>query len=201
MCDDKQLRRIGLLGGSFDPPHLGHLWMARRAREQASLDEVWLLPAWRAPHKDPTRQSDFSIRLELARLLAAEDEFLLVAEVERDLGGTSYTVDTVRHLKRAHPDCKFHLIIGGDSLADLAGWKDPAGLCAELELVVLAREGFETKSDLPCTIFSGETHPAQSRLIRADIAAGLEGRWLNEALAKRIASLGLYLCEPEGDSE
>jgi len=167
--------------------------MARRARSVWSLDEVWLLPAFRPPHKDTLNQSDYPHRAAMIALLAGEEPWLSVCEIERDRGGTSYTLDTLRVLKAEHGGrFEFHLIIGGDSLAELDTWRDPEGICREARLLVLAREGADDPGRFPCEIDRAEQHPAQSRLIRAAIESGGEARWLTPAVAEYIAREGLY---------
>ncbi|MCP4549044.1 MAG: nicotinate (nicotinamide) nucleotide adenylyltransferase [bacterium] len=194
-------RQIGLLGGSFDPPHEGHLWMARRAKALLDLDEIWLLPAWSPPHKNTSEQSSFDHRLAMTELLAAESEFIRVDPVERELGGTSYTIDTVRHLKQEHGrQCEFQLIIGGDSLADLDQWRQPEKLCRELPVAVLVRAGHASETTLPCRIFDGETHPAQSREIRSAIGGNGNVRWLTARVAAYIKTHALYQSRAEGET-
>lgn len=191
--DGGRQRSVGLLGGSFDPPHEGHLWMARRARDVWQLDEVWLLPAFRPPHKDSRRQTDYRHRAAMAALLAGEEPWLLLCEIEKERGGTSYTLDTLRALKRRHGDgTAFHLIIGGDSLAELDTWRDPEEICNEARLLVLAREGSVDPGRFPCEIDRAEQHPAQSRLIRAAIEQGGSAGWLTPPVAAYIAREGLY---------
>jgi nicotinate-nucleotide adenylyltransferase len=192
MCPDPQ-RRVGLLGGSFDPPHAGHLWMARRAREIWTLDEIWLLPAFLPPHKNPADQADYRHRAFMAALLAERESWLRLCELERERGGPSYTLDTVLELKARHgASCEFHLILGGDSLADLPSWHEPERLSRELPLLVLARAGFEDSRAYPCVIDRGEMHPAQSRLIRARVADDEPTDWLDDRVRDYIREQGLY---------
>ena len=186
-------RRIGLLGGSFDPPHTGHLWMARRARDSLDLDEVWLIPAYRPPHKDAGGLSPWRLRREMAALLAAEEPWLRVEPIEGERRGVSYTVDTVRALQGRHGDSlEFVLIIGEDSLRDVEGWKEPDAIFAAVEVAVLARAGGEARSARPCRLLAGETHPAQSRRIRDAVAAGEPPPWLTAEVADYVARHGLY---------
>ncbi len=167
--------------------------MARRARKVWNLDEVWLLPAFRPPHKNPADQSDYRHRAHMAGLLAETENWLLLCELERERGGPSYTLDTVLELKAGHgASCEFHLILGGDSLADLADWREPDRLSRELPLLVLARAGFKDPGLYPCEIDRGEMHPAQSRLIRAGLADGEHTDWLEDRVNEYIREQGLY---------
>lgn len=185
--------RIGLLGGSFDPPHAGHLWMARRARGRWRLDGIWLLPAWRPPHKQSEAMTAYEHRAAMTALLAEEEPWLELCEVERQRG-TRYSLDTVRALKADHGETlDFHLIIGGDSLADLEHWHLPWQLVREVPLLVLAREGSAPDSPFPHEIDTGALHAAQSRRIRADLAAGRDpGAWLTAGVRTYIEREGLY---------
>jgi nicotinate-nucleotide adenylyltransferase len=185
-------QRVGLLGGSFDPPHRGHLWMAREARRHWQLDAVWLLPAYEPPHK--TVVAPYPDRAAMARLLAAAEPWLAVDESEAARGGVSYMLDTVRALKLQHgPARQFFLILGADSLAELETWHEPAALCAEIELLVLARAGAPPPaSPWPHRLAAGAMHPAQSRRIRSCLAAGRPTPWLPPAVAAYIARAGLY---------
>jgi len=167
--------------------------MARRARAYWSLDEIWLLPAHRPPHKDAEVQTAYVQRAALTRVLAAEEPWLRVEEIEAARPGPSYTLDTVRALKvREGEPVRFFLILGADSLADLDSWHEPAQLCAEVELLVLAREGSETPARWPHRLASGQTHPARSRVIRDCLAAGRPAPWLPPAVAEAAARAGLY---------
>ncbi len=167
--------------------------MAQRARRVWNLDEIWLLPAFLPPHKNPAGMSDYRHRARMADLLAETEPWLRLCELEKERGGPSYTLDTVLVLKARHASTiQFHLIIGADSLADLASWHEPARLCGELPLLVLAREGFQDPQEFPCAIDRGEMHPAQSRVIRGDIAAGKQASWLSKALSDYIRDEGLY---------
>lgn len=140
---------MGLLGGSFNPPHAGHLAMARAAREQAGLDEVWLIPAARPPHKpDHPDMASPEDRLEMTRLAVRDQPGLGVCDVELSRSGPSYTIDTVRELKRAHPEASFAWIVGADSVDELPTWRSAAELLREVEVVVVTRPGHDLEQNL-----------------------------------------------------
>lgn len=185
-------RRIGLLGGSFDPPHEGHLWMARRAFRETGLDRVWFMPAVAPPHKDSGELSAYEHRLAMTLLLAEEEPFLEVCRIEESLPLPGYSIRSIRALKDRHPGDKFSFIIGGDSLATVKGWKESDAIFKESNVIVLAREGFELETDLPCVILRGEIHPAQSRLIRAAMAEGGEAEHLTASVRAYILEHALY---------
>ncbi len=185
-------QRVGLLGGSFDPPHEGHLWMARQAFKEAALAELWLMPAVRPPHKLSRALSPYQDRLAMTELLAQEESFLSVCRIEESLPEPGYSIRTIRVLKEEHPETDFVFIIGEDSLATLEGWKEPDAIFAEVEVLVLAREGFETDSSRPCRILRGDFHPAQSRLIRAEIAEKGSSADLTPSVSHFVKTRGLY---------
>ncbi|HEV8479485.1 MAG TPA: nicotinate-nucleotide adenylyltransferase [Candidatus Eisenbacteria bacterium] len=139
------MRRIGILGGTFDPPHLAHLAAAEAARQDLDLDEVWFVPAGAPPHKRARRVSPKRVRLALLRAaLAGTRGFRTrVDEVERR--GTSYTVDTLERLNGAHPDVEWWLVIGTDMLADLPNWRRPERVLELAGVAAVPRPGFAAR--------------------------------------------------------
>ena len=133
--------RIGIFGGTFDPPHLGHLILAERCREAAGLDEVWFLPSFQPPHKLDRTMSRFESRCDMVALAAIGQPAFKVERIESELPPPSYTAETLRVLKHRHPPHDFHLIVGGDSLADLPIWYHPERIVAQAELIAVARPG------------------------------------------------------------
>ena len=116
--------RIGILGGSFNPPHLGHLALARTVLEQELADAVVLIPAAIPPHKTAPQEADAATRFAMARLLAEEDPGLTVDDLELRRSGPSFTIDTVRQLAAAHPGNVYRLIIGSDMAKSFATWRE-----------------------------------------------------------------------------
>jgi nicotinate-nucleotide adenylyltransferase len=114
---------LGLLGGSFDPIHNGHLYLAEQARDALNLNRIILVPAFIPPHKTDRALSDPAQRLEMIRLAIAGRDWLEVDEREIQRGGISYTVDTVRALAGASPEAELYFLIGSDSLRELGTWR------------------------------------------------------------------------------
>jgi nicotinate-nucleotide adenylyltransferase len=141
--------RVGLLGGSFDPVHYGHLLLAECCREQCGLDRVWFVPAATPPHKMGAALSPAEHRLAMLRLAVAGHEPFEVSTCELDRGGTSYTVDTLRHLRQAHPDDELFLLLGADMLADLPNWREAGEVCRLALPVAVGRPG-AALIDLSC---------------------------------------------------
>lgn len=141
------MQRIGILGGSFNPPHLGHRALARHAREQLGLERVLLMPAYVSPHKSDAADPGPEHRLEMCRLLIGDDPGLSVCALEIDRGGASYTVDTLETLHASHPDAELTFIVGADTASTLPAWHEPARLIELADLAVAARAG-STRQDV-----------------------------------------------------
>ena len=137
------MARIGLLGGTFDPIHLGHLSAAAAAVECARLDEVLLIPAGRPPHKRGARASA-AHRLAMCRLAAGTVDGLRVWEWEAQRPGPSYTVDTLQAFREQRPGDQPFLILGWDAARDLASWRHPERVQALAGLVVVGRPGLDS---------------------------------------------------------
>ena len=133
--------RIGILGGTFNPPHLGHLICAQEACLQLGLDEVVLMPARIPPHKPVDEEPGPRHRLELCRLSAKHDPRISVSALEIEREGPSYTVDTLKQLHAQTPDNELFLIVGGDVAAGLPRWREPEQVLSLATLAVAKRRG------------------------------------------------------------
>jgi len=136
--------RIGLLGGSFDPPHLGHLLAAGDAHEALALDRLVFIPAAVQPLKAGQVGASAAQRLAMTQLLVGDDPRFEVSSVEIDRGGLSYTVDTLRTLAAAWPSAELHWLVGADVLESFAKWKEPVEIMKLATLVVMQRVGGES---------------------------------------------------------
>lgn len=143
--------KIGLLGGSFDPVHFGHLMAAQDAFEQHRLDKVILVPAAQAPLKPNEVQSLAEDRLAMLRAATEWDHRFEVSDIELQRGGTSYTIDSVKHFRREYPDARLFWIIGGDQLPKLHLWHDIGELAQLIEFIFLERPGHPVREhpDIP----------------------------------------------------
>src|SRR5919202_1784895 len=108
------MAELGILGGTFNPPHIGHLVMIEEALNQLGLDRVLLMPVARPPHKEAPEDPGADVRLELCRLAIAGEERVDVSDLEIERGGASYTVDTLRGLHERDPEHELTFIVGGD---------------------------------------------------------------------------------------
>lgn len=135
------ITRLGVLGGTFDPPHLGHLWLAETAREQLALDQVLFLPVGQPPHKGERPITAVSHRLRMTELATAADPGFVVSRIDCDRPPPHTTITLLPLLKARQPDAELWLIIGGDSLRDLPSWVQPQQLIKQCRLAVLPRPG------------------------------------------------------------
>ncbi|MAI30603.1 MAG: nicotinate-nucleotide adenylyltransferase [Rubripirellula sp.] len=132
-------KRIGILGGSFDPPHMGHLWIAEAVREALELDEIRWIPAAISPLKPNGPVASNEHRRKMVALAVSGYSEYLVDDRELNRGDVSYTVDTLQGLKIEFPAAEFFLIMGSDSLASIQQWHQPERLLQLATLVVLQR--------------------------------------------------------------
>jgi nicotinate-nucleotide adenylyltransferase len=135
-------KRLGIFGGTFDPPHVGHLILAAEARDQLELDcTIWVLTP-DPPHKRGKDISTLTHRLAMVELAIAEDEAFTLSHVDIDRPGPHYTVDTVKLLRDEYPNCELIYLMGGDSLHDLPNWYKADQLLDGLEGIgVMRRPG------------------------------------------------------------
>jgi len=193
--------RIGVFGGTFDPPHNGHLALAERCREALELDQVLFVPCGRPALKGRAAVAG-GHRLAMVRAaLDGRPEFA-VSDLELARAGVSYTADTMAELARAQPTARWWLLLGLDALVDFPRWRRPAAILAVAELAVVARPGLardEVSAALPGWVRARVTWVPMppldlaSRAIRAELAAGRSVRSLvPAAVADYIAKQRLY---------
>ena len=151
-------KRIGMIGGSFDPLHCGHLVIAQDALENLGLSEVVFVPAAIPPHKRHLRQADARHRLEMARLAVEPDGRFSVSDLEIRRGGVSYTVDTVRALKQSRPDADWVLVVGSDTLVDLHNWYKIDELLDLCEVATFLRPGESEMEGMAGKVQVAERH-------------------------------------------
>lgn len=185
---------IGLLGGSFDPVHHGHLIVGQVLLDRLGLRELRFVPAYGQPLKDGRHGASAADRVAMVeRAIQGEPRFALeLAEVERE--GRSYTVDTLRQLRGKEPGAEFVLLIGADAARDLPLWREAAALTELAEVVAFDRAG--TAAESSPLIHRQVEVPAvdiSSTEIRRRVAAGVSIRyWVPDAVATYIAEHGLY---------
>lgn len=200
--------RVGLLGGSFDPIHLGHVALARAARRQLALDRVLLLPTARPPHKPDHRFAPALARYAMVEMALLDEPELWASPLELDEARPVYTVETLERLRRAAPRDEHVLLLGADSLATLDSWRRWQEIVAGTELGVLARPGWEPPqvetrqapelraalATARCSWIESPPHPASGSEIRRRLRAGetLPAGWLDPRVLSFVAKYQLY---------
>lgn len=139
--------RLGVIGGTFDPPHYGHLVLAENGRVQLNLDAVVFVPAGIPPHKPERPISPACHRVAMVEAAIRDNAAFRLSRVDVDRPGPHYTVDMLALLTEAHPESTLFFLIGGDSLAEFCSWRDPAAIMALAHLAVMERPGWEADVD------------------------------------------------------
>ncbi|MCP4885609.1 MAG: nicotinate-nucleotide adenylyltransferase [Rubripirellula sp.] len=135
------MKKMGVFGGSFDPIHLGHLWIAEAAKEDLGLDEIRWIPAAQSPLKTNQPLASAEDRMAMIRLALSDCAGHVIDDREVRRGDVSYTVETLLELKDEYPDAEFWLLIGSDSLHSIPEWREPARLLQLAQLAVVQRGG------------------------------------------------------------
>jgi nicotinate-nucleotide adenylyltransferase len=196
--------RVGILGGTFNPPHVGHLVCAQEAWAQLELDHVLLAPVREPPHKAIEADPGCEHRVRLTELAVAGDERFSVSRVDADRPGPSWTVDTLRRLHAEAPEHDLTFIVGGDMAYSLPTWREPQAVLELAELGVAEREGVgradvaEALSALPGALdrvrfFEMPRIDVSSSYIRRQVTAGRPVRYLvPDAVAEYMRTHDLY---------
>lgn len=188
--------RIGLLGGSFDPPHTGHLLAASDAFDALSLDRVVLIPTAVQPLKRGTDVTPAEQRLAMTRALVDGDPRFAVDSIEIERGGLSYTVDTLSALAERWPAAELFWLVGTDVTSTFAKWREPARIGELATIVILQRKGEEPDlSAMPATarVLPTRRIDVSSTEIRRRVAEGKSIRgFVPESVAELIAAQRLY---------
>lgn len=134
------MNRIGIMGGTFDPIHKGHLVLGQQARKEYGLKEVWFMPSGQPPHKKDHPVTEAKFRWEMAKLALQGQEGFVLSDVEIRRPGTTYTAQTLAFLRERYPDTRFYFIIGADSLYEIEQWYRPDLVMAQAVLLVADRD-------------------------------------------------------------
>jgi nicotinate-nucleotide adenylyltransferase len=135
-------RNIGLFGGTFNPPHLGHYSLAKEAKKEFNLDKVFFIPAFIPPHKEPRNVIDASHRMEMVKLLLNGDQDMAVSDYEVKKRSVSYSIDTIKYFKSGFPGAKIQFLIGSDAFYNIDTWKGSQELLKLIDFIVFPRAGF-----------------------------------------------------------
>ncbi|WP_372806818.1 nicotinate-nucleotide adenylyltransferase [Pontiella sp.] len=189
-------KRIGIMGGSFDPVHVGHLIIAQDAAERLELSEVIFIPAAIPPHKQHVQQVDAEHRLNMLRLAVETDIRFSVSDTEFQRGGVSYTIDTIRSMREEHPGAGLVLIVGSDTLVDLHNWYKIDELLNLCEVATFLRPGERCLDAIAEKVNVPEEH--RKRLLKNVIEAHLVEISSTEIRMRIAEGLGIrYLVPPE----
>ncbi|MCW3017699.1 MAG: nadD [Solirubrobacterales bacterium] len=198
-------RALGILGGTFNPPHLGHVAVARHALDELALDRVLLVPAHTAPHKSDGESGSAGgdpgpeHRLRMCRLVVEGIVGLAVCGIEVERGGLSYTVDTLTSIHASHPDAALTLIVGADTASAIGSWREPQRLLELAQLAVAARagaappRGLDSLTGARVRLLEMPTIAVSSSLVRERVArGGAIEELVGPAVARYIDEHGLY---------
>jgi nicotinate-nucleotide adenylyltransferase len=195
--------RVGILGGAFNPPHVGHLVCAQEALVQLELEKIVFMPVGQAPHRELEDDPGPEGRLEMVELAAGDDERFETSRAEIDRAGPSYTADTLRDLHSQSPDDELFLILGGDQAAALPRWHEPETVLSLATVAVVERSNWSRNAigitigrlpgaerirylDMPVMQISSSS-------IRRRVREGLPIRYLvPDKVANYIGANGLY---------
>lgn len=208
----QQRKKVGIMGGTFDPIHMGHLILAQCAMEQHNLDEIWMMPNGNPKYKSDRQITDASHRLEMVRLAICDNPKFILSSMEVEREGYTYTYETVEQLKEQYPDCDFYFIIGADSLFAFDTWKNPERILAACTLLAssrnhISREQMHTQIDSLVKRYGGVIDiidlPAidiSSNMLRQNVMVGKSIRYyVDNKVAAYIQKQELYrkkdLCE------
>lgn len=210
-------QRVGWLGGSFNPVHEGHLYLARSAIEQLGLTSVYLVPAATPPHKQTHELASGKDRMELLHIATREDPMLIPHDVELRRAGVSYSLETAVSLLSELPEgASLFALVGSDTLHDLPQWHQIESMTDLVTFCPLARSGVapeitgltEALGEAACQrildhVISRPEHPASSSAIRTAIARGETPQWLAPGVLQAIHNMGIYGigggCTPNSD--
>ena len=201
------MRRIGILGGTFDPVHNGHLLLGEQAYREYGLDEIWFMPSHVPPHKKDHLITDGAARIRMLELATESIPYFTVSDFEMGREGNTYTAQTLALLKEAYPDIEVYFIIGADSLYQLESWYHPEQVMAQAVLLVSGRTYEDGGVPLEDKVaYFNEKYNADIRILhnpKIDVASAdirkkaAEGRDLSKdmpaAVAEYIRKTGLYL--------
>jgi len=189
---------VGLFGGSFNPPHIAHLVVADVVRDQFGLEEVWWIPNATPPHKGDDALAEVEHRLAMTRRAVEDHPSFRVCDIEIQRAGVSYTVETIQALQERHPETRFGLIIGSDSLDHFGSWHRPDEIADRVPMIVYKRPGTieevaEPRFANQVRFVSAPVMEVSGTEIRARCRADRSIRYLvPEAVRTHIQKHGLY---------
>lgn len=186
--------KVGILGGTYNPPHMGHLVMADQVKDQLDLDKILFMPTAQPPHSSVEKKTISSaIRVKMLELATQDNSEFEIELYEVEAGGKNYTYNTMKALIDLYPAVDFYFIIGGDMINDLPTWYKIDELVHLVQFVGVKRPGFEEKSDYPIIMVDTPTMNISSSFIRNKVAMGGSIKYLVPDRVREFIELeGLY---------
>ncbi len=161
--------RIGIFGGTFNPPHIGHMLLAREAMEKASIDRMIFMPCANPPHKPDMVIPDGEHRLNMVRLSVEGCPEFEVSDMEVDAGGKSYTAKTLERLQAEYPNDRLCFVVGADSLCQMEGWFCPGEIFRRAEIVAAMRGGIKENQLNMAIDFFKQKYDAQITKVQMNV--------------------------------
>lgn len=158
--------KIGIMGGTFDPIHYGHLLIAQSAAEEFGLDQVIFLPTGQSPHKSGSEVTDPAIRYEMTRIAICDNPLFGISDIESGSVNVNYTYLTLQKMQEIYPDAELYFIMGEDSLDEFHNWKHPEEICRKAVILVAARNDAVHKAEVKVAN-AGKEYEAEIRLLSA----------------------------------
>lgn len=191
--DSQPKRRVGILGGTFNPPHIGHLIIADQVCHQLGLEKIYFMPSANPPHQDEKKAIDANHRLQMVELAVEDNAFFDIEKAEIERGGKSYTYDTIVKLKEEHPDTEYYFIIGGDMVEYLPKWYKIEELAHLVEFVGVNRPGYSLISPYSIIWVDVPSMEISSTSLRKNLKMNCPVNYLiPEKTLKYIRREGLY---------
>lgn len=187
------MRKIGIIGGTFDPPHIGHLLIANEVRQKLALDEIWFMPNHIPPHKQNNAITPTEIRVDMLKAAVETNESFKVETIELQREGPSYTYDTMLLLRKRNPDSSFYFIIGADMVEYLPKWHNIKKLLEVVTFVGVKRPGYSFASEYPVLEVETPQMDISSTMIRKRVQQGWTSQYLvPEKVKEMIEGKRLY---------
>lgn len=186
--------KVGILGGTFNPPHLGHLIMAEQVKSQLDLDKVFFMPTAEPPHSSVEKKTiSADKRVQMTELSIRDHSDFMMEHYEVNRGGKNYTYDTMKALIEFYPTVDFYFIVGGDMIVDMPTWYRIDDLIEMVQFVGVNRPGYRVETDYPIIMVDIPTVDISSTMIRKKVAMGCSIKYLvPEEVENYIAVEGLY---------
>lgn len=186
--------KVGILGGTFNPPHMGHLIMAEQVKDQLDLDKIFFMPTAQPPHSSVTKTTIASEkRVQMLELATMDNSDFEIERYEVDKGGKNYTYDTMKALIELYPTVDFYFIVGGDMIADMPTWYRIDELIELVQFVGVNRPSYSVETDYPIIMVDIPMIDISSSTIRKKVAMNCSIKYLvPEDVRNYIVLEGLY---------